>query len=90
MPPEWTIEEAGAIQALARGEAQPHQQKIALAYIINKACRTYDLSYTPEGDRGTCVNEGRRFAGLHIVHLVNINLNIVKRITDGGSNSEQP
>jgi len=74
VPPAWTNEDAGAIQALIRGEAQPHQQQRAIKYIVEALCGAYDLSFRPSGDRDTTFAEGRRFVGLQIVKLSKINV----------------
>lgn len=73
-PPHYADEDAGAIQALLRGEAMPHQQQRALAYIIETLCGTYDMSYRPSGDRDTCFAEGKRFVGNQLVKLSKLNL----------------
>ena len=62
-----------AIQAQAAAKANEGQQKIAIDFIINEICRTYDLSFRPEdkgGERETAFAEGRRFVGLEIVKIV--------------------
>lgn len=64
-----------AIKALAAGNAHQEQQKMALAWIINDLCRTYDLSYRPESDRDTAFAEGKRFVGLMLLHEIKIDLN---------------
>ena len=73
-PPHYEIEDAGAIQALMRGQAEPHQQQRALKYIIETLCSTYDMSYRPDGDRDTCFAEGKRFVGNQLVKLTKLNL----------------
>ncbi len=83
-PPHWEIEDAGAIQALLRGEAQAHQQQRALAYIIETLCGTYDMSFRPTSERDTCFAEGKRFVGNQLVKLTKINLSKVT-----GKQSEQ-
>jgi hypothetical protein len=77
-PPHWDKADASAIQALMSGNAQPHQQKRALAYIIESLCGTYDMSFRPTGDRDTCFAEGKRFVGNQIVKLTKINLGSMK------------
>jgi hypothetical protein len=73
-PPVWETADAGALQALARGEAMPHQQQRALDFIVKTLAGTYDMSYRPESDRDTTFAEGRRFVGLQIVKFLNLNL----------------
>lgn len=79
LPPKWEDEDAGALQALMRGEAEPHQQKRALDWIINIAAATYQPSYRPNSERDSCFAEGRRYVGLHIVTLLKLNLNVLRR-----------
>lgn len=78
-PPHYEIEDAGAIQALLRGEAQSHQQQRALAYIIESLCGTYDMSFRPGSERDTCFAEGKRFVGNQLVKLSKINLNALQK-----------
>lgn len=75
MPPAYSVAEIEALKAMARGEAQPHQQKMALDWLINTAAGTYDLSYRSDaegGERETAFAEGRRFVGMQAVKLVNL------------------
>lgn len=75
-PAEWTVQDAGAIQALQRGDATPDQQQHALKFIVNSLAATYDGSFRPgaDGDRVTAFAEGKRHVGLAIVKLANIAL----------------
>lgn len=79
MPASWEPADVRAIQSLAAGEATPEMQRRALDFMINKVCQTYDLSYRPESDRETTFAEGRRFTGLQLVKLLNINLAAIKQ-----------
>lgn len=91
LPPKWDPADAAAIQALARGEADAHQQKRALDWIINAACATYDMSFQPggeEGRRATDFAEGRRMVGSQIVKLIKVNLSRL-RTAHGGQPDEQ-
>lgn len=80
-PAPYTIEQVGAIQALARGDAKPHQQQIALAWIINEASGTYDEPYRPgvSGERDTTFALGRAFVGRSIVKLTKLNTAVLQR-----------
>lgn len=84
--PHWDIEDAGAIQALMRGEAESHQQIRAMQYIVNVLSGYYEISFRPgvDGDRVTAFAEGKRFVGQQIVKLGALNLS---RMT--GQPSEQ-
>lgn len=81
VPADYDIADAGAIQALGRGDATPEQQKRALKWLIEKACGTYDLSYRPgeEGRRDTDFAEGKRFVGSQVVKMLNLNLSLLRR-----------
>ena len=77
-----------AVKALAAGNASEGQQQAALRWIIEAAAGTYDVSYRPDvhgGDRDTAFHEGRRFVGLTLVKLVNMDGRVLdaKRKTDG-------
>lgn len=63
-----------ALQALQTGTANEQQQKRALDWIINHACKTYDMSFRPgaDGERDTCFAEGRRFVGNQIIKLTKL------------------
>lgn len=77
------------MQALAAGTADPVQQKRALAWIIEQAAGTYDLSYRPgaqEGDRDTAFAEGKRFVGSQIVKMLKVSVAAIRR----GPQSDQP
>lgn len=84
-PSHYADEDAGAIQALLRGDAQPHQQQRALAYIIEQLCGTYDMSFRPASERDTCFAEGKRFVGNQLVKLTKVNLSkMTKEPTEQG------
>jgi len=76
---EWDIADAGALQALARGEATPEQQKRALDWIINNGARCYDVSFIPDNQYATAFMEGRRFVGSKIVTMLKLNLQKLTR-----------
>lgn len=61
-----------ALKALSHGNANEHQQRNALKWIVTDLCRTYDLSYRPSSDRDTVFAEGKRFVGLQIVQEINL------------------
>ena len=80
MPAEWTDETAGAIQALDRGTATQHQQKMALNYIIDVVAGTYQAHYHagPDGQRNTDFALGRAFVGSTLVKLTKLNLSVLR------------
>lgn len=84
-PVPWTDETAGAMQALARGKAAEHQQKLALDYIIQTIAGTYDAHYHagPDGARNTDFALGRAFVGQQIVKLLKLNLTALRTTRRG-------
>lgn len=76
--PPFKKADAGAIQALERGEAEPHQQRRVLKLIVDELCATYALSFDPENQHMTAFAEGRRFVGREILKLLYINLATLK------------
>lgn len=78
-PPKWDIPDAAAIQALARGEATPDQQRRALEWIVNQACGTYEMQYRPGSARDTDFSLGRQFVGQQIVTMTKLNLNQLRK-----------
>lgn len=78
-PPVYDMADAAAIKALAAGTATEDQQRRALKWMVEKACCTYDVSYRPSGDRDTAFAEGRRFVGIQIVKMVNLDMSIFKK-----------
>lgn len=77
IPPEWDLADAVAIQALVDGSAEPHQQKRAMQWIVERAAGTYEFNYYP-GDRDTCFALGRAFVGQQIVKLMRINVSAMR------------
>lgn len=72
-PALWEAPDAAAMQALQKGTANPDQQKRALDWIINNAANVYDLEYRPDSrDHAFC--SGRRFVGLQVIKMLNLNL----------------
>ena len=77
IPAKYDLPDATAMKALEKGEANAHQQKMALRWIIETVAKTYDLSYRLN-DRDTAFAEGKRFVGLQIVKLLNLPLSNLK------------
>ena len=78
-PAPYDPADIGAIQALGRGEAQPHQQTRALKWIVEAVCGTYDQSFRPDSERETAFAEGRRFVGLTLVKATKMDISKLKR-----------
>ena len=81
---EWDIPTVAAVQALVDGSATPQQQKDFMAWLVNQACATYDISFQLEGDRETAFAEGRRFVGTQVVKLSKLSLNQLKKANQNG------
>ena len=81
-PAPYGLEQAGAIQALARGDAAPHQQQLALKWIVETVCGYYDISFRPgglEGERESNFAEGKRHVGAQVVKMTRLNLSRLKK-----------
>jgi hypothetical protein len=48
----------------------------AFKWIVNELCGTYDLSYRPDSERNTTFAEGKRFVGLQIVKMANLDVRV--------------
>ena len=83
-PAPWTDADAYAIKALQTGTANASQQQRALAWIVNGAAQTYDVSFSPESDRETSFAEGRRYVGLQIVKLIKLPAELIKGKSPNG------
>jgi hypothetical protein len=78
-PVDLKIRDVAAIQALAKGEAQPEQQQRALNWIIEVVSGTYDQSYRPNSERDTVFAEGKRWVGNTLVKATKINTEILRK-----------
>lgn len=68
-PAPYEDADIGAIKALFRGDAEEHQQKRAIDWILFKVCGLGDQQYWPESQRDTDFALGKRFVALQIVKL---------------------
>lgn len=71
VPAAFTYADVVAIKAVAAGNANEGQQKRALDWIINQACRRYEWPYE-DSQRETDINLGRMRVGMSITDLVNM------------------
>jgi hypothetical protein len=78
-PAPYELADAGALQALMAGAAEPHQQQRALRYIVEVLAGAYEPSYRPSGSHDTAFAEGRRYVGLQIVKLAKLNLAALRK-----------
>ena len=72
LPPPRSQETAWALKGLLAGEADSGQQGLALRWIINQLCATYDFPYRPDSERDTNIALGKQFVGQQIVALINM------------------
>lgn len=88
-PAPYEIADVSAFQALVRGEAAPDQQQRAVKWLVG-AAGTYDLSYRPgaAGERDTAFAEGKRFIGLQVVRLLNLDSSKLRRSEPRGVTHE--
>lgn len=79
--PPFELADATALQALAIGEADKHQQLRAIKWIIEEAAGVYRPSYRSGqgGERDTIFCEGRRNVGLQIVTLLKLDVSKLRR-----------
>ena len=81
-PARYELADATAIQALARGDANPDQQRRALDWIIYGACRLRDEPYRPggtDGERDTAFALGQANVGRQIAKLMTLPLAALRR-----------
>ncbi len=72
-PPAYDEADVGAVKALGSDPRHAH----ALALIVNRIASTYDQSFRPgglDGQRASDFAEGRRYVGLQIVKLINMDM----------------
>ena len=73
--PQYDDFDTGSIKAVANGRASEHQQMHAMRLIVENIAGTYDQSFRPgalDGQRASDFAEGRRFVGLQLVKLINL------------------
>lgn len=79
-PADYKPADAEALNALAEGRANAHQQKLAIDWIIRFASMTYDQSFYPSDPHVTSFIEGRRSVGNQIIKLIKTIPKEMKRI----------
>lgn len=86
LPTKWELADAAAIQAVARGEANPEQQRRAIAWVVEQCAGYYDVSFRPGpgGDRETAFAEGKRWVGAQVVKLTKVALSKLRGDNQGG------
>lgn len=70
----WEPADAGAIQALFRGDATEVQQKRAINFITNDLCALPFLAFDSKNQRNTDFALGKQSIGHAIVRLMRLNI----------------
>lgn len=83
-PAEYQLADLTAVQAIAAGSATPEQQRRGFKWIIEQACDTYGLGWHPEGPHASSFVAGRRFAGMQVVKVVNLNAAVFRKAEEHG------
>jgi hypothetical protein len=78
LPTKYEDKHVAAIQALMHGKATEGQQQLALKFIIEDVCSTYDEPYRPDSERDTTFALGKRHAGMEIVKLTKVKMGKLK------------
>ena len=79
--PKWDVAVAFAFRALARGDAQPHQQDKIVKWLMY-ASGVNGLPYVPGGlaaQRETTIAEGKQLIGYMIKLMLSVNLETDKQ-----------
>lgn len=79
-PASYTPQVAAAIQALVNGTANKGQQIMAMKWIVEECCKTYDMSYRPNSERDTVLAEGKRHVGNQIVALTKVKIGKLQEV----------
>jgi len=77
-PAAYDVADAAAMQAIADGVADEHQQRRALKWLIEAAAITYEFHYYPS-ERDTAFALGRAFVGQQIVKMLKLNVSKMRR-----------
>jgi len=81
-PAAYDVADAAAMQAIADGIADEHQQRRALKWLIEAAAITYEFHYYPS-ERDTAFALGRAFVGQQIVKMLKLNVSKMRRDENG-------
>lgn len=78
IPADYDVSIVASIQALISGVAEPHQQQIAMKWIIEQASGMYEFQFYPT-DRETAFALGRGFVGMQLVKLSKLNVSQMRK-----------
>ncbi len=82
-PAAFTVAQAGSIQALSRGQATEHQQRIAFDWLLKEAAGIGAQSFRAGDSHATAFMEGRRFVAAQIVAITILDINKLKDDNNG-------
>lgn len=71
-----------ALRALEEGNADAAQQRLALAVILKKFCRTYDLAFVPGKADESAFLAGRQYPGQQIMKYLKLNPTQLKALEE--------
>jgi hypothetical protein len=80
LPAEWETPDAAALQALARGDATPEQQRHALKVVVEKLAGAYQATFVPRESDTSAFLQGRRDVGMQVVKLLKVDLAALRQI----------
>ena len=87
---DYDVRIASAVKAFASGRDVPaNVAKIVWDYTIRVLCAAYDQSYRPDKPTDTAFVEGRRFVGLQLLKLRDIDLSTLKEPNATGHNPDR-
>ena len=67
--PDYTEAEVRALYAVNAGTASAHQQKLAVKFVIEVVCGTYDVLFRPDS-RLNDLAQGKALVGQHMIWLI--------------------
>lgn len=80
--PKLTKDEVEALRNLSNGDATEYQQRLALAVIMKKLCRTWDVHFIPGHTDQSTFLAGRGFVGQQIHKYINLPVEQINDLKD--------
>lgn len=87
--PVTTIADAEALRAVRDGRASPDQQRTAIDWILQRACRIHSHCFVPHDPHGSAHLEGRRSAGILITNAMKLDAVTAARLAERRAEGEQ-
>lgn len=76
-PDQWDVADIDAVRAVWNGEAQQHQQRRAIEFLMLRVGALHEMSFSPIDARHSDFMEGRRFIGRMLYKFVNMSADAV-------------